>query len=391
MFSRIPVTRAGAGFSTLGLWARDLEAQVKTTGEIGLIAPLGRGPAEGSVPLPEGVRLQLYEDLRNDDLRRLVSGFDVAQVNGGAPRWESRGERRLAQAARAEGRCLILGLSSNRAKSAVLNAQSSGWPRRLKAAYRARSILNTQEELARTADGVLIVGHGLLDLVRRCNDNVHVGIASWINEDDVIGISQLRRKLSEAADEPRIRLCVATRLEKMKGVHLAVQALGILRDQFGPRTPSLVIMGTGAERDALEEMVLRLALSDLVEFAGTFDYPEPFFSEIRRYDVMLLTNLSDEQPRLIFDAIAQGVLPICPDSPPYRELEVDDQILFRSGDAESLARTIARFIDRSEIAAMSLKVRALADRYTIENMHRLRAEWITRTLQARRTAVPHWG
>jgi glycosyltransferase involved in cell wall biosynthesis len=120
-----------------------------------------------------------------------------------------------------------------------------------------------------------------------------------------------------------LTMCVATRLEPMKGVHLAVEALRILRPRMGEHAPILSILGEGRERENLDRLVRDHGLADRVRFADTFSYPDPFLAQIGRHDLRLLTNLNDEQPRVIFDAISQGLAPICPDSRPYRELGID--------------------------------------------------------------------
>ena len=376
----IPVQRDDKGYSTLDLWVRDLEAQRQIVASLCVVAPLG--VAEGSLrKIPDGITIVPADSVVSPaQIGELVSQYDVIQVFARSRR-QSSTSLSFARAARDEGRCLIMGISSNRVQTTILNARGKSWPRRLKANVVARSICSTQKRVARMADGVFLCGHGLVDMVDTDGLNVHVDVASWIREHEVIDDESYEIKMRRASEAPTLSACVATRLEPMKGVQLAIEALRTLREHLGTRAPSLVILGSGPEQRALEELVEKHGLGEGVQFRGTFAYPDPFFAEIRRYDVMLLTNLNVEQPRIIFDALSQGLLPVCPDSTPYQALKLDKRIMYRRGDALALAEVIANLDRRELLTELMSQMRQLVRRFTVDSMHLRRAAWVAGTLR----------
>jgi glycosyltransferase involved in cell wall biosynthesis len=382
----IPVVREGDGYSSLDLWVRDLEAQREVVSELCVVAPLATEHRQPRKRIPADIRILTEGSVRGRlAVDEAVRGYDVIQVGAGSRR-QSAIPLRFARSARSQERCLILGISSNRAQATILNAQQKTWAKRLKAHAMARSILATQRRLARIAHGVFLVGHGLTDMLGLDLPNYHVGIASWIRDGEVIDEIDYEEKAKRSAEVPALRLCVGTRLERMKGVHLAIDAMAELQDRLADGAPDLTILGRGPELQALQQQAEELRVRDRIRFGGTFPYPGPFFEEIRRHDVMLLTNLNVEQPRVIFDAISQGLVPICPDSAPYRSLEIDTRVLYRMGDASALARAVERLQDRTILVSVMKELRPLAQRYTIDAMHRRRAAWIARTLAGRERA-----
>ncbi len=166
----------------------------------------------------------------------------------------------------------------------------------------------------------------------------------------------------------------------MKGVHIALEALEIIKNDAVQGDLTLNILGEGPEKSNLVDDVKHKGLIGTVKFKGTFSYPEEFFNEIAKDSIMLLTNLSDEQPRLIFDAISQGLLPICPNTNPYRALNLAPQTLYDVGKPDSLAKSIIKLSDPVEFEIAMEHSRKMANQFTIEAMHRNRAKWISSLL-----------
>ena len=137
--------------------------------------------------------------------------------------------------------------------------------------------------------------------------------------------------------------------------------------------------------DDLNTMVQANKLENIVSFDGVRAYPDEFFAELRNFELILLTNLNEEQPRLIFDAISQGLIPICPDSAAYQHLKLPAEILYRKGDAHSLALTWLAFCDCVAVAKMMQQLCPMAFQYTINAMHQKRSQWIADLLATIRT------
>ena len=240
-----------------------------------------------------------------------------------------------------------------------------------KAILRGLDIRSSQRFLTSRATGVFVVGPGIRKLAQP-NPNVHVGIASWINSSDIF------RRTPERTLP--IRVCCASRLEPMKAVDVGIYAVAQIVGSC--RGLLFDIVGEGPERSNLEEIVKRCGLQSVTRFLGQLGYPDEFLSYLRTVDFVLLTNLGDEQPRLIFDAISQGCLPICPDSAPYLALGLDERLLYDQGRPEAAATVIARFVMMSdrERHQIEASLRKLAKAFTLEAMHRHRAKWMAESI-----------
>ncbi len=161
----------------------------------------------------------------------------------------------------------------------------------------------------------------------------------------------------------------------MKGVHIAIEALSVLKKNHQLQ-PILSIYGHGEEREALESLANELGVGEQVEFLAYVSYGAEFFKAIQQYDLMLMTNLSDEQPRLIFDAISQGLIPISPDTSVYRKVGLDATLLYEQALAADLAKTISQYTDKSLFVEALGKSRKLLGQATIGQMHFHRHQWI---------------
>ena len=249
--SDIPVYKTQKGFVTLDLWARDLEGQCDVIGPSTLVCPIiDLLPQRDDLTLvPIGITVLNAKGFTDPNMiQELIKNFDVVQVPGSKTRWAAGLALNFTHAAQVVQRCLILGISSNRAKTTLINAQNQGFIIKTKAFIKAWSIGRTQRYLASKATGVLLVGEGLREALKLPVVNTHVGTASWIRREELISQNELEKKYAKTLKRDRIKLCIATRLERMKGVHIAIEAMAVLRNKLGSTTPLLTIFGEGPEK-----------------------------------------------------------------------------------------------------------------------------------------------
>ena len=372
LLSEIALVELEGRLWTLDLWVKDLQAQADVVRAVTLFSPvLAEAPAGWALlPVPEGIRT-VRLPATAATIAAEVQACDVVQVPGNSA-WEDAGRSRtFSRIARRAGKPVVLGISSDRATTNLVNARGKNILRRMRARLRAFSIKLSQRYLARRSDGTFIVGEGLRRLVDSASANIFVGTASWIRASDIVPRSGEREHAAP------IRLCAAARLERMKGIHLALEALAAQRDA-APRR--LLIAGQGPEEAALRTQVESLGLRDTVEFVGTFAYPGPFLEFLRSQDIVVLTNLNDEQPRLVFDALSQGCLIVCPDSLPYRALGIPERLLYRRGDAGALADVLTHAAASLRDTALRDELDGMARDATIESMHERRRDWVIRTM-----------
>jgi glycosyltransferase involved in cell wall biosynthesis len=375
LLSDIPLVEREGRYWTIDLWVQDLQAQAAAVRSVTLFCPVqATAPADWALlPLPADVAVVAVPAPARRIAERLAA-LDVVQVPGNSTWHRSRRARLFARLAHRLGKPVVLGISSDRATTSVVNARGQDVLRRARARLRSWSVKFSQRYLAARCDGTFVVGEGLRRLVESAAPNLFVGTASWIQAGDILPASAARR------DPARVRLCAAARLEPMKGTVLALDALAALGGRADTPPAALLIAGRGPEEAPLRARCAELGLEDQVRFAGTFAYPGPFFEMLRGQDVVVLTNLNDEQPRLVFDAISQGCLIVCPDSAPYRALGIPERLLYRRGDALALAQALAHAIASLEDASLRAALDALARVATIEGMHQRRRDWVQATL-----------
>jgi glycosyltransferase involved in cell wall biosynthesis len=384
--SGVPVIRKQDDYLTLDLWEMDLRVQAEACELVRLHCPvIPDAPGEWTAMnvLPHEVEVVRAGSREATDFDALFKGINILQVRGGVGWSRSGHDRALVRAARARGLKTIIGISSNRARASLENSMRNGSfnPLRvLKGLWRFLSIRAAERRLTAMCDGAFVVGRGLVRLVAGRCPSVHVSTASWIPA------ARTRTDRPEMTAQRLRRLCVAARLERMKGIHVAIDGARLLAP--GEKW-SLLIYGAGPERQALEQQARELGLAHAISFGGTLAYPSPFLDQLAGYGMVLLTNLSDEQPRLVFDAISEGVLPICPDTEVYRELGIPQELLYEQGNGASLGASIARIWgwEASRLASVLARLDYMAREFTLESMHARRAEWISREVLAKRPAA----
>ena len=165
----------------------------------------------------------------------------------------------------------------------------------------------------------------------------------------------------------------------MKGFHIGLASVQMLSHKLDPM---VTLIGQGPESHALVAQAKQSTFD--VKFLEPVTYPSEFFAVIDQQDLVLLTNLNDEQPRLLFDALCRGALPVCPDSEAYKALGLDPRLLYRQGDAASLAEAITVLADPSTRADVMESTKLILGRYTLGAMHDERLAWMLASIRVGR-------
>jgi glycosyltransferase involved in cell wall biosynthesis len=194
--------------------------------------------------------------------------------------------------------------------------------------------------------------------------------ASWIDEADVLDEQSAttiwREKLAPAG---RIRLLYAGRLVPEKGVGILLDALAILRERG--LAIDIDIIGEGDLRNAC----LTAAKSSREPRMRVLDpvpYGAPFFTLLGTYHAIVVPSLSDEQPRIVFDAYARGLPVIASDTDGLRPHVFAGRTgcLVARGNARLLADGIAEAAASPEtLERHGLAALAYARTITHRHMH----------------------
>jgi len=236
---------------------------------------------------------------------------------------------------------------------------------------------------------VLVGGENLLDRYKDEGKVIRYK-TSWVKKKDIISESQLEEKMKDSLKE-RINLCFSATLIPKKNPSCAIEAVKILKERNIP--VKLSIMPIPFKGDTLEEelkeMVIKNDLSDVVDFWGIVPYGEPFYKAIRDHDAILVPNLSGEEPRIIYDALANGTAVIGANLKGFSIISTDKNgILCDPTNPKCFADAVEKlYWNKDLLREITFNGLETMKINTIENMHKSRKEHILQTLFKENHAV----
>jgi len=158
----------------------------------------------------------------------------------------------------------------------------------------------------------------------------------------VLGFSEADVHVREdTCQGDRVRLLDVGELLPVKGVEVLLRACASLAG--GSKTFSLRIAGEGPDRAKLAALTDRLGLRDRVSFEGYVPHGDALWRLYRESDAFVLPSLSEGFPRVIYEAMSQG-LPVVASSAGGIAAELAggvDALLVPPGDDRALAAGIA--------------------------------------------------
>jgi glycosyltransferase involved in cell wall biosynthesis len=227
---------------------------------------------------------------------------------------------------------------------------------------------------------------------RRRVEQAHVIEATWIDQAWVVSDDVLdgRSRAIVARRGGPLRLMFAGRLTPSKGIDWLVETVAGWSSENRPAV-SLTIYGDGPSRASLSDAITRHGLHERVRLGGSLAYGAPFLAALAEHDALIVPSLSDEQPRVVYDAYSQGVPVIASDTPGLAQC-VEHGVtgwLFSAADAGGLGRLLERLAaEPSLIASAGRAAVKVARRQTHREMHRRRWKLLAEGLAAWRAGAP---
>ena len=170
------------------------------------------------------------------------------------------------------------------------------------------------------------------------------------------------------------RLLYFGRLVPDKGVHTAIEALGLLAQKGFTDRVELTVLGDGHPeyKKYLQQRVTDLGIENIVHFSGKVAREE-IPAMLKDFDVFLFTSTWPEPfGRTIVEAMMAGLVVIGSNVGGSREIfrHYDKKMLFEPEDAQGLAERIERVLSDPELSRRLVSVgRKLAsERFTIQQM-----------------------
>ncbi|HEY8923816.1 MAG TPA: glycosyltransferase [Polyangia bacterium] len=210
----------------------------------------------------------------------------------------------------------------------------------------------------------------------------HVLNASWVDEEDILSEAAAAEVWSRKANPERVRFLFAGRLARSKGV---LDLLAAVRSLEGAGVEVAVdIMGDGELRAACLSAE-STGPGVVVRVLDPVEYGPPFLEALRGYHALLVPNLGDEQPRIVFDAYSQAVPVLASATPGLKECVEEDVTgrFFPPGSPAELAHMIgwaAREVPT--LMKLGMNGRRRAETVTHRQMHSRRHVIIDQALRA---------
>ena len=203
--------------------------------------------------------------------------------------------------------------------------------------------------------------------------------ATWIDENKIISKTSLLTRLASCSNQT-LKLIFPARLTHEKGVQLLLDAIVILKQLETP--VEMTIIGTGKLEGLCQEACNTKHSTVKLKFCKAMPYDDQFFTALQAYHLVIVANLKEEQPRIVFDAFSQGLGVVAPTTTGILDITTDSNTLyFEPGDASSLAQTINKATNNmNEVFLLGVNGLASVNQKTHLNMHGTRRVFLEKVL-----------
>ena len=228
----------------------------------------------------------------------------------------------------------------------ILVVESAPW-RNPQLGYMRRMVSWMTERLGRyfmhRADLAIVTQPSYLATLRRADSRglEFVNPASWVNEEEMLSSDNLLQDWDQKRSVGRLRLIFAGRLTRDKGVEVLLAAVSQL--EAAGVAVHIDIIGEGDLLELCKARASTVKHPLELQVLNPVMYGPAFFELLRGYHAVLVPSLGDEQPRILFDAFAQGIPVIASDTDGIRP-HVDEHTgwLFAKGDVGALVSAIVK-------------------------------------------------
>lgn len=203
----------------------------------------------------------------------------------------------------------------------------------------------------------------------------HMINASWINQENIISQAEAtkswRKKLSPSNQE--LKILFVGRLIASKGVLILLEAMTLLDKENIP--VKLDILGQGELFSECKKASERMKNSAEIRMRGTVSYGSEFFQLLQEYHALVVPSISDEQPRIIYDAYSQAVPILANDTAGLRNCIQNGEtgILRRCNDPAALADLLKWSLQNlNQLETMGMAALNVAPILTHQKMHQQR-------------------
>jgi glycosyltransferase involved in cell wall biosynthesis len=251
-----------------------------------------------------------------------------------------------------------------------------GFPAKLKTRLKAWGFEQLNRWCLNSTDLAIFTQQEYLEsLMTRHPDRGHIIHASWIDGNVVLSEAEARAlwATKQKSSDGVFKLLFVGRLDPVKGISTLLEAIRILDQRKLPI--QIDFLGTGELLDACKAVSQQVEPPTTVRILGTVPYGPELFQRLHPYQAVVVPSISDEQPRIIYDAYSQALPVLASNTAGLRDCVQQGKtgMLVQPGDASALA-TLLEWASqhRAELQEMGLTARNIASKMTHQEMHRRR-------------------
>jgi glycosyltransferase involved in cell wall biosynthesis len=375
---------------TAASWAKDLALHLDYLTDLTLVSPATRIKSRSSKLI--SLNEPPFDRLKYIDLPCPASSWEALATlpNQVLQYWRAIGRGRIVHAGFAgwpinQG-LLAIPLAKIRGRFILTNVESSFWRASSPASWSRRLQGSLHEVLTRIClrmgDVRLFTSQAYLqELMPSGAPRAYVTPATWLDEEWIL--SEAEAGEAWAAKRGPVRMLFASRLIPEKGVFVLLSAIKAVAEVGTDVELSIHPIGEGGLRDECVAAARSLAGRAKVTILDEVPFGEPFMRLLRGFDAVLIPSLSDEQPRIAYEALSQAVPVIGSATGGIREV-IESGVngrLSPPNDVDHLAESLIwAGRSRAELKEMGLRGLMSVRHSTHKAMHRNRHELLLRAL-----------
>lgn len=206
--------------------------------------------------------------------------------------------------------------------------------------------------------------------------------ASWIDEKNILSEITAAQLWNKKRGEKNLKVLFAGQLNVNKGLLVLIEALKTLAKE--KLEIEIDVLGEGELLLKCQEAVIQLQGPTKLNLLGTLPYGEEFFHLLQRYHALIVPSLTNEQPRIVYDAYSQALPVLAAKTSGLIECVFDGQTgrLFEINNPSALADALKWSLSNiPKLEILGINGRKQAGSMTHQKMHRERWKLLLKMLK----------
>lgn len=245
---------------------------------------------------------------------------------------------------------IVYPISWIKRKKSIVYIESAFW-RNITQCNKVKNIVkrhifeNINKYIVNKSDLKIFTSEGYAKDLSNSRKKSYVINASWINSENIITSNQLDSKWDLSIEKNIIRLLYVGRLSEEKGVEFLLKTISTYPLKKNKITIDFI--GDGNLKFKILEMQENLSTPVKIKYLEPISYDDNFFRFLDNYHIVIVPTISDEQPRIIYDAFSRGCLVLASDTSGNKSVINDREngVLFKTLDENDFIKNLNWILD----------------------------------------------